>query len=211
MRTPHLPLYAEASAPDEVRALFPRAHEKLGPVGLPAALRRLGASPVLFRDAMLNLALVFGEAPPLPRVDRLLLGLAVAVALGDDDLAGWLDALAGAEPPAVRRGVIEVAIACRTLNGYYRALALAEGGWEAERQARLRASPLAHPPVPRPLAELVCVAVSAAMSCRGCVVAHARAAREVGVAPAQLDEALRIQAVLVGLAGADPGGVTEPP
>ncbi len=204
---PHLPVLEEEGAPPEAAALFARAHEKLGPAPLPAALRRLGSSPVLFRDAMLNLERTLGEQPPLSRHDRLLVALGVTSVAGTADLARWLDTLAEQHDVSVedRRAAIDVAVACCTLNAYYRVLSLAEGVYQADPQARVRASPLVQTRLPRATAEIISTAVSVAMSCKSCVGAHGKSALAAGATSAHLDEAVRIQAVLVGLAaGGDP-------
>ncbi|MFN7145602.1 MAG: hypothetical protein ACK4YP_17635 [Myxococcota bacterium] len=104
MRNPHLPYLREGDAPPEVEALYKRAHDKLGPAALPEQLLRLGASQVLFRDAMLNLEKAFAEAPPLSRADRLLVGIGVASAAGTPDLARWVDETADAAGVPVDAG-----------------------------------------------------------------------------------------------------------
>lgn len=199
---PHLPLHEGPGLTEEVAALHARARKKLGIEALPLALRNLGASPVLFRDAMLNLENAFGDRPPMERRDRLLVGLGVAAAAGAPDLAGWVDALAAAHevPEADRRAAIEVALACRTLNAYYRAKGLLDlPGTGLDPHANLRASPLVGTQLGKRTLELVCTAVSVLTNCRSCVTAHARSALEAGATQGHLDEAIRIQAVLVGL------------
>lgn len=201
MRNPHLPYIREADATGDTAALYKRAHDKLGPAALPEQLLRLGGSQVLFRDAMLNLEKAFAEAPPLLRADRLLVGIGVASAAGTPDLARWVDELAQAAevPEESRRAAVEVGLACRTLNAYYRVVSLAEGAYPADVHAKLRASPMVGAKLPKSMIELISLGVSVAMACKSCVHAHARAALEAGLKPDQLDEAVRIQAVLVGL------------
>ena len=200
---PHLPAFEEDALPDEVTALFQRAHQKLGADPLPCALRGLGASPVLFRDTMLNLEHCFADRPPLPRGERLLCGLGVAVAAGAADLANWIDGLAGGHgvPEKERRGAVEISLACRTLNAYYRAKSLLDlPGAGLDPHANLRATPLVSGALPKRTLELLCTAVSVLLNCRSCVTAHARAAFEAGADQPQVDEAIRVQAVVLGLA-----------
>ena len=61
MLLPHLPLHEDADVPEAIALLHARARQKLGREELPQALLRLGASPILFRDAMLNLELVTAD------------------------------------------------------------------------------------------------------------------------------------------------------
>ncbi len=202
MTLPHVGLLDETEVPDETAALYARARQKLGVEALPSALLRLGAFPILFRDAMLNLERVFADRPPMARRERLLIGLGVAASAGAADLAGWIDGIAGTleVPEADRRATIEVALACSTLNAYYRAKGLLEmPGAGLDPQANLRASPLVGKQLGARTLELVCTAVSVQMNCRSCVTAHARSAMDAGAAQVDLDEAIRIQAVVVGL------------
>jgi AhpD family alkylhydroperoxidase len=202
-RLPHLPRVDDADATEEVAALYTRARQKLGAATLPAALRSLAGSPVVFRDMMLNLERTLHERPPLARAERLLVGLGVAAAAGAPDLAHWLDGLAQAHgiPVTDRRSAIEVALVCRTLNAYYRAKSLMDvPGPGLDSHANLRATPLVSSPLAKSTVEMVCTAVSVLTNCRSCVTAHARSAIEAGATQPQLDEVVRVQAVVVGLA-----------
>lgn len=207
MDLPHLRRIEEADATEEVAALYTRARQKLGVQTLPAALRSLAGSPVVFRDMMLNLERTLHERPPLARAERLLVGLGTAAAAGAPDLAHWIDGVAAGQglAEADRRSAIEVALACRTLNAYYRAKSLMDvPGPGLDSHANLRATPLVSSPLARSTMEMVCTAVSVLTICRSCVTAHARAAIEAGATQPQLDEVVRIQAVIVGLATLEP-------
>jgi AhpD family alkylhydroperoxidase len=205
MSFPHLPALSEAPEAEEAVPLFARAHHKLGAAPLPLALRRLGASPTLFRDAMLNLERIIGGRPPLGRPDRLLVGIGVCAAIGADGLSTWYDTLAADAGIADtdRRAALEVAIACRTSNAYFRARALVDIPGITGFHAHLRATPLVASPLSKRVTELLCTAVSVAMACRSCATGHGKAAVEFGATLEEVDEAVRIQAVLVGLAPLD--------
>ncbi|MDP2313344.1 MAG: carboxymuconolactone decarboxylase family protein [Pseudomonadota bacterium] len=202
MSLPHLPRVDEAHATGDTAALYERAHHKLGAGPLPAALRNLVGSPVLFRDMMLNLERVVTERPPLGRNERVLIGLGTAAAADAPDLARWLDGLAASFGvlDISRRAAVEVALACRTVNAYYRAKTLLDlPGTGMDPHANLRASPLMTGHLPKATVELLCTAVSVHLLCKSCTTAHARAALDAGATQPQIEEAIRIQAVIVGL------------
>lgn len=207
MHLPHLPRIREADATDDVLALLTRAQQKLGTTILPVSLRSLAGSAVLFRDMMLNLERTLHERPPLSRRERLLVGLGVAATAGATDLANWIDGLAEVDnvPDIDRRSAMEVALACRTLNAYYRAKTLMDVPAPGlDSHANLRATPLVSSPLSKSTVELICTAVSVLTNCRSCVTAHAKSALEAGATQAQLDEVVRVQAVIVGLATLEP-------
>ncbi|MFZ5476894.1 MAG: carboxymuconolactone decarboxylase family protein [Myxococcota bacterium] len=205
MNVPHLPLAAEEGAPEEAAALFARFHQKFGPAPLPRCLVAAGSSPTIFRDAMLNLEKVAGPSGALPQAERLTLGVGVAVALGARSLAAWLDAQAQAlgVPDAVRKAAVEVAVACRTYNHFYKSRSLLDAGPLADTQVQLRATPFVQSALEKRLVETLCVAVSVAMGCKSCTTGHVATATQHGATVAQLDEAIRLQAVIAGLASLD--------
>lgn len=198
----HLAVSAEEGAPPEAAALFARAHQKFGPAPLPRALVASARSPVLFRDAMLNLERFLSPKGDLGREEALLVGVAMAAGLGAATLARWFDALAqeAGVQEAARRGAVEVAIACRTVNAWYRAgVAMKLPGGPPG----LRATPMVQPALPKRTAELVSVAMSVAMACATCTAAHIEAAGKAGASTPQVEEVVRLQAVIVGLVPLD--------
>lgn len=205
MPLPHLTLNAEEGAPAEAAALFERAHQKFGPAPLPRALVRMGHSPALFRDAMLNLEKVVGEKGVLTRTERLLVALGVAANFGAEDLAHWFDGLAAdaGVPAQERRAAIEVATACRVYNHYFKSRTLLDAGPLHDFQVQLRSSPFVQPGMDKRLAETLCVAVSVANGCKSCTTGHVATASQAGATPAQIDDAIRLQAVIAGLAPLD--------
>jgi AhpD family alkylhydroperoxidase len=213
MSYPHLVLVREDGAPDEASALFARAHQKFGPSRLPGALVALGSSPALFRDAMLNLERVLGEKGELSRADRLTMGVGIATALGAPSLAAWIDAMAegAGVPPERRKAAVEVAMTCLTYNAYYRSRSMLEEGPITAFEPQLRASPFVQSALEKRLVEVLTVAVSIAGNCRSCANGHAATALQLGATPTQIDEVIRLQAVLAGLAPLDGQGQAEEP
>lgn len=201
MAFPHLPLQTEADAPEEAAALFARAHQKFGDAPLPAALVAMGSSPVLFRDALLNLEKVIGETGQLPRGERLTLAVGLCAGIGAGALAGWFDGLADAAgvPAQLRKGAIEAAVTCRAYNGYFRAHSLIDDAALGAIDVQLRASPFLQSPLSKKLLETLCVAVSVANGCKSCATAHLATALSHGATRPQIDEAIRLQAVIVSL------------
>ncbi len=202
MTYPHLSTGTEADAPEEAAALYIRAHQKFGAAPLPLALVAMGASPVLFRDAMLNLEKVIGEIGQSPRGERLTLAVGLAAGVGAPSLAAWFDALAdGAGVPALlRKGAVEAAITCRAYNGYFRAHSLIDDAELGAIDVQLRASPFQQSPLTKRLLETLCVAVSVANGCKSCASAHVATALTHGATRPQIDEAIRLQAVIVSMA-----------
>lgn len=205
MSAVHLPLHAEADAPAEIRALYERAHQKFGPTPLPGALLALGASTALFRDALLNLDRVIGEKGEAPRDERLTIAVGLAVAIGARGLAAWLDALAAAAgvPESRRKAAVEVAIACGTYNGYYRSRSLTDAGPLHDHAVQLRVTPLVQSVLDKRVIETLCVGVSVANGCKSCATGHVTTAVAAGATLAQIDDVLRLGAVLAGLAPLD--------
>lgn len=205
MSLPFFPVLSEADAPEEARALFTRFHEKFGPAPIPTALLRAGNSPAIFRDALMNLEKVVGEKGEIPRAERITMALGIAAAIQAPSLATWLDALAAAAgvPDAKRKAAIEAAITCRTYNAYYRSKSLFKDEKLEPIQVNLRATPFAQSALEKKWVELTSFAVSVAMGCASCTAAHAGTSRQHGVTDGQLDEIVRAQAVLSGLAALD--------
>jgi AhpD family alkylhydroperoxidase len=202
---PHLPLSAEEGAPEEASALYARFHQKFGPAPLPVCLVSAGSSTAIFRDAMLNLEKVAGPTGTLSQGERTTLGVGIASALGAKSLAAWFDAQAQAHavPDAVRKAAVEVAIACRTYNHFYKSRTLLDAGPLADTQVALRATPFVQSALEKRLVEILCVAISVAMGCKSCTTGHVATATEHGATVQQLDEAIRLQAVISGLVPLD--------
>jgi alkyl hydroperoxide reductase subunit D len=159
----------------------------------------LASLPDTAKDLRLN-ATALLERSSLPRETALTVALACARSLRHRPLLGALLAEA-ADLPAERRQAADVAAGLMGMNNvWYRYKALA-GTEEAEKApAGLRMSAIARPGIPKPEFDLVSLAVSALGGCGSCVKSHEHAAREGGFRSEQVYDAVRLAAVLAGLA-----------
>ena len=68
--------------------------------------------------------------------------------------------------------------------------------------ARLRMNRIARPATDKESFELYCLAVSAVAGCELCVTSHEKVVRQAGLSAEQVHDAVRIAAVLAGVATA---------
>jgi alkyl hydroperoxide reductase subunit D len=86
-------------------------------------------------------------------------------------------------------------------NVYYRFLHFTgEAGEYRHMPARLRMQVIGNPGIEKLDFELACLAASAISGCESCVVSHEKAVRERGGTKEQVQDAVRIAAVLNGAA-----------
>ena len=162
--------------------------------------------PEFAKDLRLNLGAVLQDgAPPEPL--RYAIALACASACGHPALRRALEqeALARAGAPYVDDALAAAALMGMN-NVFYRFRhAVGRKAYE-QRPARLRMQRLAKPATSKVEFELMCLAVSAVNDCPACVRAHERAVVEGGLTEDHVHDAVRIAAVIHGLATAIPRG-----
>jgi alkyl hydroperoxide reductase subunit D len=161
----------------------------------------LDALPDAGRDLRLNLAAVLA-ADGLEPARRWGVAIAAAIAARDPELRAALEADARAVD--VGSATIDDARAAAALmamnNVYYRFRHLVGKPSYADRPARLRMQRLGRPATTKADLELFSLAVSAIHGCGTCVQAHERVVLEAGMTEDQVHDAVRIAAVVHGVA-----------
>lgn len=164
------------------------------------------AMPDAAKDARLNLPAVLAAGGALSPTRTWGTALAAAVSLGRRDL---LDALLEDARAALGDGFVAVyddAVTAATLmamnNVYYRFRHQIGKPEYATRPARLRMTKLAAPATNKADLELFSVAVSAINGCEACVRAHEAALLGHGVGVPEIEDAVRIAAVVASAATA---------
>jgi alkyl hydroperoxide reductase subunit D len=162
--------------------------------------------PEYAKDLRLNLGAVLGDGA-LPEPLRYAVALACASACGHGPLRSALEA------ETVARGgrpYADDALAAAALMGmnnvFYRFRHRIGREAYEQRPARLRMQRLAKPATSRAEFELMCLTVSAVNDCEACVRSHERAVIEGGLTEDHVHDAVRIAAVIHGLAAALPRG-----
>ena len=161
------------------------------------ALQQLAAGfPEAAKDIRLNLTSVLG-ASSLSPAQKFGCALAVALAARSQHLAAAISAAAGdALSPAVA-GDAQAAAALMAMNNVYYRFRHMVGKPEYEQlPPRLRMQRLAAPAGDKIDFELFALAVSAVNGCATCVQAHERVVTDGGLTPAQVNDAVRIAAVV---------------
>jgi alkyl hydroperoxide reductase subunit D len=166
-----------------------------------AALETLRESlPEAARDLKVNLQQALGEST-LTTAQRWGTALACAVASRNRALT---QAILDAAREHVDAATVEDARAAAALmamnNVYYRFKHMLPGGEYERMPARLRMTRLARTQGPKLDFELFCLAVSAVFGCPSCVVAHERSIREAGGNAEQIHDAVRVAAIIHGVA-----------
>lgn len=125
--------------------------------------------------------------------------LACACAVGEPRTLRAVDADAPLD--ADWRAAARTASALVSVNAvYYRAVHAMASPDYATLHARLKMTALGSPPIPKPDFELLCLAVSTVYGCGVCLDAHEKELRTRGTPPEQMQAALRIAAVVHGVA-----------
>jgi alkyl hydroperoxide reductase subunit D len=128
--------------------------------------------------------------------------LASALAARNDDLVRAVAEEARTHLDHVAHAAARTAAALMGMNNvYYRALHLVSNAEYRNLPARLRMQGLANPGVDRLDFELSCLAVSAINGCGQCLDSHEQELRKRGATALQVQDALRIAAILHAIAG----------
>ena len=162
------------------------------------------ALPDYARDLKLNLGTVLAPtgAPGLSERQLWAVALAAAIAARNPAFARDIESLAVAHLGENDVNAARAAAAIMGMNNiYYRFLHLVEDAEYRQLPARLRMNVLANPGVDKADFELWSLAVSAINGCGACVASHERQLRQHGFTREAVQSAVRIAAVVHGVAG----------
>jgi len=157
--------------------------------------------PDYARDLRINLG-VIGSSTALSPIQAWTIALTSAAMTRNRDLVAALEADAAAhlEPNALNAARGAAAIMGMN-NVYYRFLHfMGEASEYGHMPARLRMQVIGSPGIDKLDFELACLAASAITGCEACVRSHEKAVRERGGTKEQVQDAVRIAAVLNGVA-----------
>ena len=160
--------------------------------------------PSYARDLGLNLGAVMTPqgSPGLDGAQIAGIALASAIASRNVTLATEFEAHAAAELDPAHIDAVKAAAAVMGMNNiYYRFVHLVDDGDYARMPARLRMNVLRNPGVPKTDFELLSLAVSAVNGCGLCISSHEKTLRNEGVSAEAIQSAIRIAAVVHGIAG----------
>lgn len=152
--------------------------------------------PEAARDTKLNLVSVLAQSS-LTQAQSWGVAVACAIATRNADLR---DAILGDARNVVDPTVIEDAQAAASLmamnNVYYRFRHVIGKPSYEQKPARLRMQRIAKPATNKPDFELFCLAVSAINNCEACMRSHEHVVVEGGLTEDQVNDAIRIAAVI---------------
>ena len=164
------------------------------------------------KDLRLNVGAVLSAegAPGLNEHQILATALASAIAARNPELLREIESLALPRLDAAQANAARAAAAIMGMNNvYYRFVHLVGNDEYAKLPARLRMNVIGNPGVDKTDFELYSLAVSAINGCGACVAAHERVVRKAGVTAEGVQSAVRIAAVIHGIAIAlESGGET---
>jgi alkyl hydroperoxide reductase subunit D len=155
------------------------------------------------KDLKLNVTSVLSAegAPGLSWQQILALALASAIAARNPALLRRIEALV---LPRLDAGQVNAARAAAAIMGmnniYYRFVHLVDNDEYAKLPAKLRMNMIGNPGVDKADFELYSLAVSAINGCGACVAAHEKVVRKAGVTAEGVQSAVRIAAVIHGVA-----------
>jgi alkyl hydroperoxide reductase subunit D len=155
------------------------------------------------RDLKLNLSTVLSAlgAPGLTEQQMLATALAAAIAARNAALLREIEAVVVPKLDATQVAAARAAASIMGMNNiYYRFVHLVDNDEYGKLPARLRMNVIGNPGVPKTDFELYSLAVSAINGCGACVSAHERVVRDAGVTAEGVQSAVRIAAVLHGVA-----------
>lgn len=171
--------------------------------------------PDYAKDLRLNLANVLSSegAPGLTEQQIWATALATAIAARNPSLVHEIESFAAERLEPAQREAARAAASIMGMNNvYYRFTHLVDGDEYTQLPARLRMNVIGNPGVDRTDFELYSLAVSAVNGCGACVSAHEKVVRKGGLTAEGVQSAVRIAAVLHGIAIAiesRPGGSEE--
>jgi alkyl hydroperoxide reductase subunit D len=152
------------------------------------------------RDLKLNLGSLASESV-LTEQQKAGTFIASAIAARNADVVEALLAEFGPRLDSAALAAAKGAAAIMGMNNvYYRFLHLVENDEYRKLPARLRMNVIANPGAPKQDFELWSLAVSAVNGCGMCIVAHEKVLRESGLSTEQIQAAVRIAAVVHGVA-----------
>jgi len=155
------------------------------------------------KDLKLNLAAVLSAegAPGLTMHQILGVALASAIAARNATLVREIETLVSRKLDAAQIAAARAAASIMGMNNvYYRFVHLAGNADYAGLPARLRMNVIGNPGVAKVDFELYSLAVSAINGCGACIAAHDKVVRGAGVTAEGVQSAVRIAAVLHGVA-----------
>jgi alkyl hydroperoxide reductase subunit D len=155
------------------------------------------------KDLKLNLSTVLSPegAPGLTQTQIAATALASAIAARNPALLREIEALVVPTLDAAQVTAARAAAAIMGMNNvYYRFVHLVENAEYSTLPAKLRMNVIGNPGVPKTDFELYSLAVSAINGCGACVAAHDKVVRKAGVTADGVQSAVRIAAVIHGVA-----------
>ena len=161
------------------------------------------AIPEHAKDLKLNVSTVLSAegAPGLASRQILAVALASAIAARNPALLGKIEAVVLPQLDAAQVNAARAAAAIMAMNNiYYRFTHIVGNDEYAKLPAKLRMNVIGSPGVDKTDFELYSLAVSAINGCGTCVAAHERVVRKAGVSAEGVQSAVRIAAVIHGIA-----------
>jgi len=161
------------------------------------------AIPDHAKDLRLNLSAVLTTEGAPDLAERQILGtaLAAAIAARNSELLREIESLVS---PRLEPAQVTAARAAASIMGmnnvYYRFVHMVGNDEYGKLPARLRMNVLGNPGVDKTDFELYSLAVSAINGCGACVAAHEKVVRNAGVSAVGVQSAVRIAAVIHGVA-----------
>jgi alkyl hydroperoxide reductase subunit D len=155
------------------------------------------------KDLKLNVSTVLSTdgAPGLTETQILALALASAIAARNPTVLAEIEAIVAPRLDAAHVNAARAAASIMGMNNvYYRFLHLVANDEYAKLPARLRMNVIGNPGVDKTDFELYSLAVSAINGCGTCVASHERVVRKAGVSAEGVQSAVRIAAVIHGIA-----------
>lgn len=157
------------------------------------------------KDLRLNLSTVLTEegAPGLSLAQIFGTALACSYQTRHSDLIRWMTELTAGKLTPESIEAIKGATAIMAMNNvYYRSLHLMDGSELNKLPARLRMSIIGKHGIDKTDFELFCFSVSSLGGCSSCLKSHGQVLQQAGISNEGLQSALRIAAVINGVAQA---------
>ena len=165
--------------------------------------------PAYAKDLKLNISsvLTVEGSPGLTKIQILATAYASSIAARNSELRRHFAKLAMAELPPNQLNAAQAAASIMAMNNiYYRATHMLSNTEYLKMQAKLRMNVIANPGVDKVDFEIYSLAVSAINGCGMCLSAHEAVVRKAEITAEGVQSALRIAAVLHGLAVAIEAG-----